>query len=402
MTDDMELREEKQYGLANPSEYFDQKNDEGNVAIAARRAKNRQKNQTVDRPEKTWKAIEAAQMIGMSKGWLRDKDPDVPKNEQGHGIWTLDRINELRVLAGTMQSFERPSGAEPFTFAFSKLKGGVGNTTAAAHFTHYCAMMGLKVLAVDFDPQSTLTCTLGGYNPEIHLEDEDVPVYALENEPGEFVDVIRKTYFPNVYLVPSNGLLRNLEVQLTLQAFDRKGSPCDEDGQPINAYERLSYALEPVKEHFDVIVIDCAPNLNVLTMNALHASDGMINVLRPSGPDTASYSMFLGSLANYYDHYPKPLRYYRILVSQYQNNGGCNTEDMFLRQLFGQAVLQNKTHSNAEIGRALGQLHTIYSLYKPESTREAHKKGKENMNAVMGEIFNDIHAIWKMEVEDNG
>jgi chromosome partitioning protein len=388
------------YGLDDPAEYFDRKNDEGNEAIALRRWKNRKNNQVEDRPEKTFKAIEASILIGRSKQWLRDNDPDAPKDDNGHAHWTIGRINELRETAGTR--LKRPEGVEPLVLPFCKLKGGVGNTTACAHFAHYLAMHGLKVLAVDLDSQSTLTSTLAGLNPDIHFDDEDVPVHALENEPGEFQDVIRETYFPNVYLAPSNGLLRNLEVELTLQTFGHKPSPVDEDGNPIHANERLAYGLESVKEHFDVILIDCPPNLNVITMNALHAADGMINVLRPNGPDTASYAMFLGSLANYYHYAPRSLRYYRILVSQYQNNGGCNDEDLLLRQTFGHYVLHNKIHVNAEIGRSLGQLHTVYSLYKPVSTREAHKNGKDTMNKACGEMLSDIKAIWDMEAEIDG
>jgi chromosome partitioning protein len=393
----IEQTQEQVFGLENPTAYFDEKNDEGNVAIAQRRKQNRRKGQTADRPEKFFKAIEASKLIGRSKQWLRDNDPDAPKDSNGHSYWTLTRINEIREKAGTL--IKRPEGADPIVLAFSKLKGGVGNTTACAHFAHYCAMMGLKVLAMDIDSQSTLSHVLAGLNPDLHLDEDDVPSHALESEPSEFKDIIRETYFPNVYLAPCNSLLRNLEAELTLQAFGYKEQPVDENGVTIQAYERLAYAIKDIKHMFDVIVIDCPPNLNLLTMNGLFAADGMINVLRPNGPDMASYTMFMGTLANYYEYHPRSLRYFRILVSQYQNNGGCNEVDLSLRQLHGRYVLHNKVAVNAEINRAMGLAHTVFSLYKPESTREAHNKGKEIMSLACGEILNDIRALWEMEAE---
>jgi len=388
------------YGLADPSAYFDQKNDEGNVAVALKRSRDRQAKNIAERKEKTYKAIAASNLIGRSRGWLRENDPDAPKDEHGHGYWTLERINELRHKAGTFQG--RPEGAEPIVLALSKLKGGVGNTTTCVHLAHYLALQGLRVLAIDFDAQASLTSILGGMNPDIHLDEDDIIVHPLQHEPGAFHEVIRETYFHNVFLAPANGLLRNLEVELTLQAFGYKPSPKDENGNEIGAYERLSHGLKEYKDYFDVILIDCPPNLNLITGNALNAADGMINVLRPSGPDSASHAMYMGSLANYYSYEGKPLRYFRLLISQYQDNGACNEEDLLLRQLHGPYVLHNKIAVNAEISRAMGNLHSVYSLEKPLSTREAHNNGKKTMDKALGEILGDIRAIWEMETEEDG
>lgn len=217
---------------------------------------------------RTWGAKRAAKMIGRSEGWLRDNDPDVPRNEAGHGRWTLARINELRKKAGTL--YQRPAGSEPIIMAASKLKGGVGNTTFVCHAAHYFAMQGLKVLVWDLDPQSSATSILAALVPDAHLEDEDLPNSALLEDMSLFPGCIRKTYFHNVHLVPSNSALQDLDLKLASQ------QQSDSEFQ-IAPHERVRAALDLVKDNYDIILIDCAPALGMLTLNALMAGNALID-----------------------------------------------------------------------------------------------------------------------------
>lgn len=382
-------------GLEDPATYFDEKNDEGNAALSARRDENRRKNQKESRPQKTFKAIEASKMIGMSKSWLLKTDPDVPRDAQNHGIWDLERIEWLREVAGT--AYKRPEGSEPFIMAWAKLKGGVGNTTAAVHAAHYMAMMGLKILFVDLDPQATATAALGGYNPDLELEEEDLPIHPLLDEPEAFKYCVKETYFHNVFLVPASGMLRNLEVDLQFQSLEAHKFPKDSSGNPVPAHDRLRAALEDIADDFDVIIIDCPPKIDLMTMNALGAANSLINVLKPSGADVASYSMLMGSLATYYDRFPKPLRYFRVLLSQFKEDGGSLKEEAFLKNWVGNYMMMNKIKHNAEISRSIGVLHSVFSLYKPESSRQAYNLGRETMESTLNEMLSDMKAIWAQE-----
>ena len=193
---------------------------------------------------------------------------------------------------------------------------------------------------------------------------------------------MKPTYFHNVFLVPASGLLRNLEVDLEFQSLRPDQFPIDANGEPIPTHNRLSAALEDIKDDFDAIIIDCPPKIDKMSMNALGAADTLINVLRPSGADVGSYNQLCGSLAHYYDQLPKPLRYFRVLLSQFKEDGASLKEEKFMKSWVGEYMMLNKIKHNVEISRSIGVLHTVFSLYKPESSRQAYNYGVETMESV--------------------
>ncbi|ABM21028.1 MULTISPECIES: AAA family ATPase [Marinobacter] len=341
---------------------------------------------------RTWGAKRAAKMIGRSEGWLRDNDPDVPRNEAGHGRWTLARINELRKKAGTL--YQRPAGSEPIIMAASKLKGGVGNTTFVCHAAHYFAMQGLKVLVWDLDPQSSATSILAALVPDAHLEDEDLPNSALLEDMSLFPGCIRKTYFHNVHLVPSNSALQDLDLKLASQ------QQSDSEFQ-IAPHERVRAALDLVKDNYDIILIDCAPALGMLTLNALMAGNALINPMRPSLLDLASYVMFTGSLQLFYQELAElPLKYHRIVLTAHKNTTGNERMENRTRAMYGDAVLTRRIMDSEEISNAATKLSTVYCLEKPIGARETYNRAIDTLDQCYGEIFEDLKRVWEMEGED--
>lgn len=388
---------EKHYGLGDPAAFFDQKSDEGNEETL--KTRQMQKKGKQKREPRTWGVIQAANLVGRTRAWMSGKHDTL--SESGQGRFTLKRINELREQANTL--YRRPEGSEPFVIALSKLKGGVGNTTACVHFAHYLAMMGLKILVVDMDYQSSATTVLGGFNPDIHLEDEDTPRDALLHSLEDYPETIRKTYFHNVFLAPCNSSLQDMEMELAQQLTRTVDQyPVDAEGNPVSPYDRLKAALEPIKHDFDVILIDCAPSLGMLTSNALSAADCLINPLKPSGMDRASYSMFNASLSSYYDAMPKSLRYFRLVLSQYRQSNATVREELILRNIYEDYVLTNVIMDNTEIKSAPSEMATVYELEKPQSNKETYNRALKTLNSVFDEMLEDFKAIWEMEAEDNG
>lgn len=388
---------EKFYGLGDPAAFFDQKSDEGNEETL--KARLFQRKGKTKREPRTWGVIQASRMVGRTRAWMSGKHDKA--SESGQGRFTLKRINELREQANTL--YRRPEGSQPFVIAFSKLKGGVGNTTACVHFAHYLAMMGLKVLVCDMDYQSSASTVLGGFNPDIHLEDEDTPKDALLHSIEDYPSSIRRTYFHNVYLAPCNSSLQEMEMDLAQQLTQSIDTyPVDNDGSPITPYDRLRAALDPIKQDFDVVLIDCAPSLGMLTSNALAAADSMINPLKPSGMDRASYTMFNASLSSYFDAMPKSLRYFRLLLSQYRQSNDTMKQELILRNIYGDYLLTNVLMDNQEIKSGPSEMATVYELEKPLSNKETYNRALKTLNSTFDEILEDLKAIWAMEAEDNG
>ena len=140
------------------------------------------------------------------------------------------------------------------TIAVVNQKGGVGKTTSAVNLTACLHDLGLKVLLCDFDPQANATSGLGIEKRKIKHGVYDV---IINDTPA--ADAIVKTKFGDV--LPSSADLAGAGVELI--AVDQPNY-------------RLKNALSAVKDSYDVILIDCPPSLEMLTLNALAAADEIL------------------------------------------------------------------------------------------------------------------------------
>ncbi len=148
-----------------------------------------------------------------------------------------------------------PSGeSSGLTIAMCNQKGGVGKTTTTINLGAALAELGRRVLLVDFDPQGSMSVGLG-INPH-NLEHS---VYNLLLERGvSIAEVVRPTVVQGMDLLPSNIDLSAAEVQLVSE---------------VAREQTLARTLAPIRGEYDVILIDCAPSLGLLTVNALTAAD---------------------------------------------------------------------------------------------------------------------------------
>lgn len=140
------------------------------------------------------------------------------------------------------------------TFVFVNQKGGVGKTTSAINIGAYLALAGKKTLLVDFDSQGNMTSGVG-------VDREKPTVYDLLAGSVPVADVIRKSAIPNLSVIPSSIDLSGATIELV-------------DQEKREYY--LKNALEPIKESFDYILIDCPPSLGILTLNGLVAADAVL------------------------------------------------------------------------------------------------------------------------------
>ena len=140
--------------------------------------------------------------------------------------------------------------------AVANQKGGVGKTTTSVNLAASLAATGdVRVLLVDLDPQGNATMGSGCDKNAVEFS-----IYDWMMGSKSFDDV-KHSVNPFFHLVPSNTDLTAVEVELL---------------QQVNREQRLFERLEPLHNNYDYIIIDCPPSLNILTLNALVAADGVL------------------------------------------------------------------------------------------------------------------------------
>jgi chromosome partitioning protein len=148
-------------------------------------------------------------------------------------------------------------------FAFANQKGGVAKTTTVSNLASEMASRGARILMIDIDPQSSLSMT---FERRVHEAQSDrylwVKDLLMSDAPVDINKAIVRVHetYP-LYLIPSGILLSEAEIGLVLK-----------DARE----QRLKSALAKLADQYDYVFIDCPPNLNFLTINALVAADFVI------------------------------------------------------------------------------------------------------------------------------
>lgn len=251
---------------------------------------------------RAFSSVDVARLIGVSESTIRQLDldgegPTPTRLANGRRSYTLEQINAIReVLAARKKGDEavnilphRREGEKLQVISCANFKGGSAKTTTSTHLAHYLALRGYRVLAIDLDPQASLSAMFG-VQPEFDVEPNCTLFGALRYDEGRrsLNEVVRPTYFDNLDLIPANLELAEFE-HIVPTAIASGAST----GENI-FFRRIRNVLAEVDDRYDVVVIDCPPQLGFLTLGALFASTGLLITLHPQMLDLASCNQFLG------------------------------------------------------------------------------------------------------------
>jgi chromosome partitioning protein len=180
--------------------------------------------------------------------------------------------------------------------ACANQKGGVGKTTTVVNLAAYLALDGFDVLVVDLDPQGNAT---SGLVPERQAQPSIYPALVEESSARA---AIRPTTIERLSLIPSANDLAGAEVELVgLAQRERK----------------LRVALDPLRDGFDYIFLDCPPAVGLLTVNALTAADGVLVPIQTEYYALEGLTQLLSTIDLVRDNLNPRLRLAGVLLTMY-------------------------------------------------------------------------------------
>ncbi|MCY4180745.1 MAG: plasmid partitioning protein RepA [Litoreibacter sp.] len=344
-------------------------------------------------------ATEAATLLGVSGQFLRKchsegtlAEPEVNKGGRrsysGAELWAMRDALEAGSRSMGKYMPGRREGDKLQVLQLMNFKGGSAKSTATIHLCHYLALQGYRVLAVDLDPQGSLT---GFCGLQTELEFDGATIYdALRYEdPVPMSDVIVDTYFPGLDLAPARLILSEFETETAVNA-----------GRGSAFFERLSQALEPVESDYDIVIIDSPPALGFLTLTGLFAATSVLVPMTPSMLDLASTQQFIEMTSAYLgviedtgvrmDH-----DFFSFLITRDDPSDIPSQQIVSLmRALFQDRVIGSTALRSTAIADASMLKMSIYEVPRADMTRSTYDRARGSMDAVGADVAALIQKAW--------
>ena len=231
--------------------------------------------------------------------------------------------------------------------AITNQKGGVGKTTTSVNLAAALAEQGMRVLLVDLDPQGNATMGSG-----INKNELETSIYDVLTDQADAAAALIHSDSGNYDVLPSNSDLTAAEVELL--------------GMMMKEH-RLRAALKKLRERYDHILIDCPPSLNMLTVNALTAAEGVIIPMQCEYYALEGVSALLETIGQIQRVLNQGLQIEGVIRTMYDpRNSLTNEVSSQLRTYFGDALYEAVIPRNVRLAEAPSFGEPILK-YDPES-----------------------------------
>lgn len=288
----------------------------------------------------------------------------------------------------------RPKAAAGVTITVANFKGGVAKTTTAVTLAQGLAMRGHRVLLIDLDPQGSAT-TLFGVLPDAEVEESNTaaPLFA-----GEFDDLayaVRPTYWPGIDLVCAAPLLFGSEFALPARQSRDAG---------FEFWRVLDRGLDPLRETYDVIVIDTPPALSYVTINALMAADGVLMPLPPSALDFASSAQFWDLFSDLSSQlvrargHNKTYEFIDVLLSRVEaTDAASSVVRQWVIEGYGDKVLPIEIPKTAVAAASSAEFGTVYDVSRGAMNTRTLSRARDAYDRMCALVEQQIEAVWAVQ-----
>lgn len=361
---------------------------------------------SAEKPLRRFGIAEAAKFLGVSSGYLKNlslegKGPVAALSASGRRSYTAEQIGEMRAylekngLPNRLYIPRRRGKEHLQVVAVVNFKGGSCKTTTTINLAQYLALRGYRVLMGDLDPQASLSAIVG-LQPEFDLGPNE-SLYAsirYDEHLRPLSQIIRHTNFPGLHLVPG-------AIDVSEFEYDTPTMLAKSDGrETATYYSRLETALAEIRDDYDVVILDCPPQLGFLTLAALCTATSVLITVHPQMLDVMSMCQFLAMMASNLGTLKRvgaDLRYdwMRYLVTRFEPGDGPQAQMVaFMRSLFGDYVLKHPMLKSVAISDAGMTKQSLYEVERRQFTSATYDRAMQSLDAVNGEIEELIHAAW--------
>lgn len=357
------------------------------------------------RSMRKFSSTEVASLLGVTEAYIRQvslkgQGPEPETTQNGRRLYTLDQILELRMHLAEKGRKKwinprRVKGEDCQIVAVTNFKGGSSKTSTTIHLGHWLALRGYRVLAVDMDPQASLTSLHGALEGVDYREGDTLYSAIRFDDPVPTQQIVHQTHIAGFDVICAGLELTEFETAVALEMRNSGGT---------GFLLRVSQALEQVAYDYDVVLLDCAPSLNFLTLSSLTAATGVLIPVPAHMLDVDSTAKFLELAASYMqilDEAGSGARwdFAKFLITKFEANDHPQANmQALMRQVFGEDLLLNSVIKSTAVADALTWKQSLYEVQRSRfSAPKTYDRAIESINAANAEIENLITTAWGRE-----
>ena len=346
----------------------------------------------------TFSTSQLAALCGVDKAHVTYR---ISKNDLPAGVLSPTgakrefSLSDVRKWTQTYRADKlRPAGRKAITIAVGNFKGGVSKTTSAMVLAQGLSMRGHRVLAIDTDPQGSLT-TLHGILPEAEVSEDMTIAPLCEGSETDIRYAIRSTYWDGLDLVAAAPFLFSAEFALPARQMRETGA---------KFWDVLNAGLEPIRDLYDVIVIDTPPSLSYVTINALWAANGIVVPVPPSGLDFASSAQFwslLSDLGSNLDQQEpegakKIFDFLHVVLSRVDPmDPATPAVRQWIQTTYGEFVLPVEIPKTTVTSNKAAEFATVYDVQKYDGAAKTYKRASDAYDRFVDLIEQSVMETWR-------
>lgn len=297
----------------------------------------------------------------------------------------------------------KDAGEKAAVIAVSNFKGGVGKTSTAMALAQGLTLRGLRVLAIDSDPQGSFTA-LHGISSGNLIPYESTLAVVCDGTEASVRPLIQKTYWPNLDLVPAATSLYTAEFVLPAR---------QKEDLDFEFWNVLADALESVRGEYDVIVIDTSPSLSYLTLNALMAATICLVPIPPESLDYISLSQFWRLFSDLVaqiethtqKHSKRANKKYNgvhLLLSKVEDsNSATPLVRAWLEETYGNMLLKAEIPKSAVVSNSSTEFGTVYDISRYSGSYKTYARIREAYDNMIDKLMPSIKSSWRTSAAEH-